>query len=72
MELNKKKKITKRRYRPEQPDALTPALSLTLSRREREDERIVSTYITAANAYATRCTLPAFRPATHIRPLAIR
>ena len=33
MELNKKKKITKRRYRAEQPDALTPALS----HREREN-----------------------------------
>ncbi|MNE61398.1 hypothetical protein D3C80_1566090 [compost metagenome] len=33
---------------------------------------LVSTYITAANAWATRWTLCAFRPATHMRPLAIR
>ncbi|CAI9391996.1 hypothetical protein CITSP_04090 [Citrobacter sp. T1.2D-1] len=29
-------------------------------------------YMTAAKAFATRCTFATFRPATHMRPLAIR
>ncbi|AXD92476.1 hypothetical protein DSS99_14260 [Salmonella enterica subsp. enterica serovar Livingstone] len=29
-------------------------------------------YMTAANAFATRCTFEALSPATHMRPLAIR
>ncbi len=42
------------------PDKATPPSGNTI------------TYITAANAFATRWTLPEFRPATHMRPLAIR